>query len=63
MLRIYICTQCGSTRIVSNNPDSSCLVCNKPMSRAPITYEKYIGFDRTQREEFIKNWLNKLEGE
>jgi hypothetical protein len=63
MLRIYICPKCGSTRIVSNNHDSSCFVCNRPMSRAPITYEEYVRFDRNQREKFISNWLNKIVGE
>lgn len=63
MLRIYICSECGSTRIVSNNHDSSCLVCNKPMSRAPITYEEYVHFNRNEREEFITNWLNNTTGE
>lgn len=63
MLRIYICSQCGSTRIVSNNHDSSCLVCNKPMSRAPISYEEYVRFNSSQREIFVANWLNEVVGD
>lgn len=60
MLRIYICPQCGSTRIVSNNHDSSCFSCNKPMSKAPITYENYVKLNRIQREKFISLWLKEL---
>lgn len=63
MLRIYICSLCGSTRIVSNNHDSSCVICNKPMSRAPISYEEYIHLDNRQREFFISDWLTKITGE
>jgi hypothetical protein len=63
MLRIYVCSQCGATRIVSNNHDSSCLSCNKPMSRAPISYEEYIHLDNKQREIFVANYLNKIVGE
>ncbi|MFA9377124.1 MAG: hypothetical protein ACERKZ_10275 [Lachnotalea sp.] len=60
MLRIYICYQCGTTRIVSNNHDSSCLSCNKPMLQAPISYEKYVNLNREERESLIIQWLNEL---
>ncbi|WP_143452728.1 hypothetical protein [Konateibacter massiliensis] len=57
MLRIYVCFRCGSTRIVSNDHDSSCLRCDIPMSLAPITYEEFVNLDGPEREILIGNWM------
>lgn len=60
MLRIYICSQCGSTRIVSNNHDSSCFMCNQSMHKAPISYEEYVRLNSEERETFIAYWLKEV---
>lgn len=59
MLKIYICAQCGTIRIVSNNHNSYCVLCNTSMKLTSISYEDYIRLDLEQRDAFIKNYLDK----
>ncbi len=59
MLKIYICTQCGTIRIVSNNHNSYCVLCNTPMLLTSVSYEDYVRLDLEQRAAFIKDYLDK----
>jgi len=56
MLKVYICSKCGSYRFVTNN-NYTCYKCQRHMTLADIEYANYIELDSSERDSIRKKYI------
>ncbi len=59
MMYIFICTDCGRIRMVSENRTAECNVCRTKMAVCDKSFVEWTNFSIDQRNEIIKEYIEK----
>lgn len=58
MVKVFICPDCGATRLVSRRKEVECFGCGKiQMKPSNLTLQEYSSMSKDDREDYIKGWL------
>lgn len=61
MMRIYVCQNCGRTRIISKLLKAKCVVCDHEMVECHVPYSEWVDLSIKEREAVIIRYMEKLE--
>ncbi len=58
MMKVYICPECGWTRVVSRRKDVECYKCgNTRMTLSKVDFSAFTAMSEEEREDYSKGWL------
>ncbi|MCI8551189.1 MAG: DNA-directed RNA polymerase subunit M [Lachnospiraceae bacterium] len=57
MIRVFICPECGKTRMVSKLLKAECHCCGAAMCSCEIPYSEWVELDSGEREQISKRLL------
>lgn len=58
MMKVYICSKCGWTRVVSRRREVECYKCgNSQMTLSKIDFGVFAAMSAEERENYSKGWL------
>lgn len=58
MVKVFICPDCGDTRLVSRRKTVECFGCGKSqMKPSNLTLKEFSDMSQEDRDDYIKGWL------
>ncbi|MCI8465202.1 MAG: DNA-directed RNA polymerase subunit M [Lachnospiraceae bacterium] len=57
MIRVFICPECGRTRMVSKLLKADCHCCGAAMNLCDIPYSRWVELDAEERKQISESWM------